>query len=101
MRFWVAVARNEAGSDDRMKRTAPEDRIAYYTPRPQQSFTRIVDGNLNVCATGAAPVRSLIDSLDFIRDKHQWDVFFRRGFFEIPESDFRKIEEAMTLQAVV
>ena len=101
MRFWVAVARNESESDDRLKRTAPEDRIAYYSPRPQQSFTRIVDGNLTVQTSGAAPVQSLIESLDFIRDKHQWGVFFRRGFFQISESDFRKIEQAMALQAVV
>ena len=95
MRFWVAVARNEGENDDRFKRTAPEDRIACYTPRPQQSFTRIVDGNLNIQASGAAPAKTLIESLDFIRNKQQWGVYFRRGFFEIPESDFRKIEAAL------
>jgi limonene-1,2-epoxide hydrolase len=95
MRFWVAVARNESESDDRLKRTAPEDRIAVYAPRPKQSFTRIIDIDANVLATGEAAVKPLIESLDFVRDKQQWGVFFRRGFFEISEKDFRTIESAM------
>ena len=100
MRFWVAVARNESESDERVKRSAPEDRIAVYSPRPKQSFTRIVDVNANVLASGEAAVKPLIESLDFIRDKHQWGVFFRRGFFEISESDFRKIEGSSLPAAV-
>lgn len=95
MRFWVAVARNEGESDDRLKRTAPEDRIAVYSPRPKQSFTRIIDINANVLASGEAAVKPMLESLDFIRDKQQWGVFFRRGFFEITEKDFRTIESAM------
>ena len=98
MRFWVAVARNEGESDDRLKRTAASDRIAFYSPRPKQSFTSIgelTEGGLNVQSRGEAPVKALIESLDFIRDKKQWGVYFRRGFFEIGESDFRKIESAM------
>jgi hypothetical protein len=99
MRFWVAVTRNsESESDDRLKRTAASDRIAFYSPRPKQSFTSIgelTDSRVNVLSRGDAPVRELIESLDFIRDKKQWGVYFRRGFFEIGESDFRKIESAM------
>ena len=95
MNFWVAVARNESESDDRLKRTSPEDRIAYYSPRPKQSFTRIVDGHLNDLVSGEAAVKPLIESLDFIRDKQQWGVFFRRGFFQISEEDFRRIEHAL------
>ena len=72
MKFWVAVARNESESDDRLKRTAPEDRIAFYSPRPKQCFTRIIDGNMNVQASADAPVQPLIESLDFIRNKQQW-----------------------------
>ncbi|HUJ16190.1 MAG TPA: hypothetical protein VL284_20540 [Thermoanaerobaculia bacterium] len=78
-----------------MKRTAPEDRIAYYSPRPKQSFTKIRDGHSNDLVSGEAAVKPLIESLDFIRDKHQWGVFFRRGFFEISEEDFRRIEQAL------
>jgi len=96
MRFWVAVSRSgESEGDDRFKRTAPEDRIACYSPRPKQSFTRIVDGERNGVASGDAAVKPLIESLDFIRDKQQWGVYFRRGFFEISESDFARIESAM------
>lgn len=100
MRFWVAVARNEGESDDRLKRTAASDRIAFYSPRPKQSFTSIgelTEGGLSVQSRGEAPVKSLIESLDFIRDKKNWGVFFRRGFFEISEADFRKIEKALAL----
>jgi hypothetical protein len=99
MRFWVAVTRNgESESDDRLKRTASSDRIAFYSPRPKQSFTSIAEltgSSLNVVSRGEAPVKPLLESLDFIRDKKQWGVYFRRGFFEIGEADFRKIESAI------
>ena len=98
MRFWIAVARNEGESDDRLKRTAANDRIAFYSPRPRRSFTSIgelTEGGLNMQSRGEAPVKPLIESLDFIRDKKQWGVYFRRGFFEIGEADFRKIESAI------
>jgi hypothetical protein len=98
MRFWVAVTRNESESDDRLKRTAAGDRIAFYSPRPRQSFTSIgefKESGVDVLSRGEAPVKPLIDTLDFIRDKKSWGAFFRRGFFEISESDFHRIENAM------
>ena len=100
MRFWIAVTRNEGESDDRLKRTAANDRISFYSPRPKRSFTAIgefTDSGLNVLARGEAPVQPLIESLDFIREKKQWGVYFRRGFFEISEADFRRIEEALAV----
>ena len=40
-------------------------------------------------------IRPLIAKLDFIRDKKHWGIAFRRGLFEIPEKDYRIIEEKM------
>jgi hypothetical protein len=100
MRFWIAVTRSQGESDDRLKRTAANDRISFYSPRPKRSFTAIgecTESGLNVLARGEAPIQSLIESLDFIRDKKQWGVYFRRGFFEISEADFRRIEEALAV----
>jgi EVE domain len=98
MKFWVAVARNEAESDERLKRTSAGDRVVFYSPRPKQSFTSIGElagSALNVLSRGEVPVKPLLESLDFIRDKKQWGVFFRRGFFEVSEKDFQTIESAM------
>ena len=46
------------------------------------------------CAAAGGPVLFVNEEacLDFIRDKRSWGVFFRRGFFEINESDFRTLE---------
>ena len=98
MRFWIAVTRQESETDDRLKRTSPNDRISFYSPRPKQSFTAIgelTDSGVKMLSRAEVPVKSLIESLEFIRDKKSWGVFFRRGFFEISEADFRKIETAM------
>ena len=95
MRYWVNV-RSEI-RESRRKRLAHGDRVAFYTPRPEQCFNAIgevgADGEIarRPCTTQVQP---LIDALDFIRDKAQWGWTFRRGFFEISESDFRKIEES-------
>jgi hypothetical protein len=42
-----------------------------------------------------APIRPLLDSLSFVKDRRQWGMVFRRGLFEIPEADFRVIARAM------
>lgn len=42
-----------------------------------------------------APIRPLIDELDFITDKTHWGYKFRFGVIEISEADFRKIAAAM------
>ena len=126
MRFWVStvsrahVQNNIAGGfaeDDewRLKRMSPGDGIVFYSPRPEQRFTAIgmvtddtpqLNGDawrrpVLFMACEEAAVQPLIDSLDFIRDKKSWGVFFRRGFFEIPESDFRTLERAMALETAL
>lgn len=48
-----------------------------------------------------APIRPLLDDLSFIRDKKKWDFPFRRGLFEIGQTDFESIAGTMgvTLEA--
>jgi hypothetical protein len=41
------------------------------------------------------PIRPLIDDLSFIKNKTQWGYMFRFGLFEIPEADFKLIQNAM------
>ena len=98
MRYWIHV-RNEI-NEGRMKRLAPGDRVAFYAPHPDQRFTAIArvtdDGRVDTNTAAGAPIHPLIESLDFIRDKHQWGWVFRRGSFEISEADFRRIESAVS-----
>jgi hypothetical protein len=42
-----------------------------------------------------APIRPLIEKLDFIPDKQHWGMPFRRGLFEISGRDFDRIAKAM------
>ena len=102
MRYWIHVRPdiNEA----RKKRLTPGDRVAFYAPHPDQRFNaigKVVEGgNVDMLpAPGAAPIHSLIDSLDFIRDKQQWGWVFRRGFFEISEADFQRIETSISAES--
>jgi len=109
------------GGDRRLKRLGRGDRIVFYSPRtefdggtPLQSFTAIGevtdDAPFQVQLTSEfapwrrrvvfatsveAPIRPLIEHLDFITNKTSWGFMFRRGLFEIPAADFAKIEEAM------
>ncbi|GAB5896365.1 MULTISPECIES: EVE domain-containing protein [Mycolicibacterium] len=43
-----------------------------------------------------APIRPLLDDLDFIEDKARWGYRFRFGVFQIDEHDFDVIRAAMT-----
>jgi predicted RNA-binding protein len=43
-----------------------------------------------------APIRPLIDELDFIDDKRRWGYRFRFGLFRIDRHDFELIRAAMT-----
>ena len=105
-----------------LKRMAKGDRVVFYSPRtaldggaPLQSFTalgEIADDEpyqvemssdfhpwrrkVTFSASEETPIRPLIDSLGFIRNKKSWGFVFRRGLFEIPEGDFQTIERAMT-----
>lgn len=113
------------GRQSGIKRMAKGDGIVFYSPRteldggePLQAFTAIGeiadDAPYQVEVTedwkpwrrsvrfmdcSEAPIRPLIDSLDFILNKQSWGYVFRRGLFEIGEKDFRTIEEAMTPRA--
>ncbi len=98
------------------------DWIVFYSPRnsypkgaPVQAFTalgQVVDDEpYQVEATAdfhpyrrlvefvdcvEAPIRPLIDGLDFIEDKTHWGYRFRFGLFSISDHDFALIRSAMT-----
>jgi predicted RNA-binding protein len=40
-------------------------------------------------------IKPLIDDLSFMRDKKNWGFIFRRGMFEIPETDFMLISKSL------
>ena len=105
------------GKNWRLKRLSKGDRIVFYSPRTEfragdtlQRFTAIgevIDDapfeadtawrrQMKFFSAGETSIQPLIEQLDFIRNKKSWGVVFRRGFFEIGESDFQKIEAAMS-----
>jgi hypothetical protein len=49
-------------------------------------------------ASEAAPIRPLIEKLDFIQNKQQWGYPFRRGLFEVERADFERIAGAMNVE---
>jgi hypothetical protein len=110
------------GSRSRLERLAPGDSIVFYSPRtelragePVQRFTAAAtvlgDAPFEAAAVDEAappwrrgvrylsceeaPVRPLIEELEFIRDKKSWGVAFRRGFFEIGAGDYERLARAM------
>jgi hypothetical protein len=109
------------GSKSRLARLAKGDRIVFYSPRTDmqagetlQSFTAIGEiaddepyqvemspdfhpwRRRVTFLTGAeAPIRPLIEELEFIRNKKSWGFIFRRGLFEIEDGDFGTIAKAM------
>jgi len=109
------------GKDIRLKKISMGDFIAFYSPRteypsgePLQAFTaigRIIDETpyqvkmrpdfhpwrrrVRFFECHEAPIRPLIESLDFIRNKQQWGFPFRRGLFEVEQADFECIARAM------
>ncbi len=109
------------GKNTRIKNLANGDLIAFYSPRtalidgePLQSFTaigRIVDDEpyqvemsptfhpwrrrVEFIECVEAPIRPLIEKLSFIENKQRWGFPFRRGLFEIEQTDFGLIAGAM------
>jgi hypothetical protein len=109
-----------------LDRMAPGDMVIFYSPRrsfedpsPLQQFTAIAqigqgqayrvhmteDFNpfrrpARYLSCQEISIRPLIDSLDFITDKRHWGYKFRLGVFEIPDSDFDLIAEAMNLSSL-
>ncbi|MGZ8867202.1 MAG: EVE domain-containing protein [Thermoanaerobaculia bacterium] len=115
MRYWVnTVSRDDVqaglvGAESRLKRASKGDVIVFYSPRtgirsgePVQRFTGIAElieespRQAKFIASNEAPVKPLIESLDFIRNKKSWGVTFRRGIFEIGEADYQRIAAAMS-----
>jgi hypothetical protein len=108
------------GKDSRLKRLTKGDTVVFYSPRtemragaPVQRFTAIgevVDEapyqielgpwrrRMKFLPVAEAPIQPLIEHLDFIRNKKSWGFTFRRGFFEIGESDFKTIAGAMSAE---
>jgi hypothetical protein len=102
-----------------LARMAPGDWIVYYSPRtemaggePCQAFTALgrVAGepelvgdmhrrSIDFIPAREAPIRPLLESLDFIPDPRRWGYPFRRGHFEISRDDLRRIAEAMGAEA--
>jgi EVE domain-containing protein len=104
------------GKDSRLKRLSKGDGIVFYSPRTEfkageqlKMFTAIGEveddapyqveaawrRRVNFRSSAEAPIHPLIEQLEFIRNKKSWGFTFRRGFFEIGESDFRRIAAAM------
>lgn len=118
-------AQADHGKNTRLKRLNKGDWLVFYSPRTElrggealQTFTaigRVADEEpyqvemtpqfhpwrrkVNFCKAEEAPVRPLIDDLDFIPNKKRWGYPFRRGLFEIEREDFGKIAKAMGIQA--
>jgi len=111
-----------------VKRLAPGDWIAYYSPRtalesgePVQAFTaigRIKPGEPYQVDMGGgfhptrrdvdfqkrateAPIRPLLDRLSFTRDKPSWGYAFRRGSFAVSAEDFRARRRSHGVKAKV
>ena len=109
------------GKASGLKRLSVGDWLVFYSPKtslrggePLQAFTaiaRVADEelyqvemapgfmpwrrNLEFVACDETPIRPLIDSLSFIRNKERWGYVFRFGLFEIPCRDFDVIKSAM------
>ena len=112
------------GGDAHLKRLGRGDRIIFYSPRTGfqsgktvQRFTAIAEvlddapyqvevtpefkpwrRQVRFLAATDTPVQPLIESLGFIRNKSSWGVAFRRGMFEIAQTDFDTIARAMNVQ---
>lgn len=51
--------------------------------------------DVTFCEAEEVDIRPLLPSLTFIKNKQFWGLPFRRGYFEIAETDFQRIAEAM------
>lgn len=108
------------GTPHMLRRMARGDWIVFYSPResypkgkPLQAFTaigQIADDepyqaemgdvspwrrNVDFLTCQEAPIRPLLESLDFIDDKSRWGYRFRFGVFRIDDHDLTVIRSAM------
>lgn len=115
------------GKSNPLKRLKPGDWLVYYSPRTLikageavQAFTAIgqildqepycIDmGNgfvpyrrdVQFMEAQNAPIRPMINTLSFIKNKQSWGYVFRFGLLEVPESDFEQIAAAMKVEALI
>jgi hypothetical protein len=108
-----------------VRRLAPGDVLALYSPRTQiragttvQSFTAIgsvcdrepyqfqqtaslapLRRDVVYFDAQAARIEPLLDKLTFIRSREHWGMAFRRGLVEVSEADMEVIAEAMGVTA--
>ncbi|HEV8014305.1 MAG TPA: EVE domain-containing protein [Stellaceae bacterium] len=139
-RNWIAVASAEhvrRGSADGfmqvchgkaapLKRVAPGDRVAYYSPTIEfrgkekcQAFTRLgivragapyqVEMSAGFCPfrrdvrwleTTDAPIAPLLAALDFTAGKRNWGYQLRLGLFAVSDHDMALIAKAMGVDAL-
>ena len=109
------------GKGEPLRRMTPGDWMIYYSPKtslndgePLQAFTaigQIADGDVYQGEMSAefhpwrrdvtwqkaevAPIRPMLEDLDFTAGRSNWGISFRRGLFAISEGDFRTIATAM------
>lgn len=109
------------GKASGLKRLAAGDWLVFYSPKTSlrdgerlQAFTaigRVVDDelyqvemapgfvpwrrNVEFLECAETPIGPLIDELTFITDTRHWGYVFRFGLFEIPQTDFERIKDAM------
>lgn len=109
------------GKLEYLKRLHPNDWIVYYSPRTEiktgdviQSFTavgRILEGEPYSFDMGngfvphrrkveffdalETPIRPMLESLSFIKNKQSWGCYFRFGLLKVTKSDFVNITTAM------
>ena len=114
------------GSAAALARVRPGDSIAYYSPRSQmrggrviQAFTAIGivgDGEVqHVSQSGGfrpsrrpvkyavaleAPIKPLLASLSFTRDRADWGLALRRGLFSMSSDDLVLISNAMRVREI-
>ena len=112
------------GSPHNLRRMGKNDLIVFYSPKtsfkngvPLQRFTALgkcIDEkpyqvemspdfhpwrrNIEFFECKETPIKDLISTLSFIKDKRKWGFPFRRGMFEIPKDDFLKIANAMEVR---
>ncbi|ART73233.1 EVE domain-containing protein [Mycobacterium dioxanotrophicus] len=110
------------GKPHMLRKMVRGDWIIFYSPRttfpdgpPLQAFTAIGQVSddepyqaevapdfrpwrraMDFQACEEAPIRPLIDHLDFVEDKKRWGYRFRFGVFAIDQHDFEVIRSAMS-----
>ena len=132
-KYWIAVASAEHarrgkagfmqvnhGKAAPLRRIAPGDGVAYYSPTETfggkdklQAFTlvgRVKPGDIYEGQMGDwtahrrdvawadahdTPIAPLLDTLEFTKGQRNWGYKLRFGLFEIMEADFAAITEAM------